>query len=259
MESLRKGDEGLAVTVLQKRLIAKGFKPGKVDGDFGTGTDRAVRQFQAANHLRVDGVVGDRTWALLLAEPAIDVDVALIEGERKRLLAQVALGKSARRSVLETAIGTVGWKERPDGSNGGPEIDVMSTGLPGWDYAKEGKPPWCALAVSWWLLKGLEAPSYEATPLGRRFAAVAQLEDWAKRKKRVARPLASVPAEAGAIFTMSRGESGSDPSTQITAGHTGLIVRDEGEWVVTIEGNTGNCVSSRKRRKSTLRMLIPWW
>lgn len=37
------------------------------DGDFGVATDRAVRAFQQAKFLLVDGVVGSKTWAMILA------------------------------------------------------------------------------------------------------------------------------------------------------------------------------------------------
>ena len=38
-----------------------------MDGHFGEGTLAAVKEYQRANNLVVDGVVGARTWALLTA------------------------------------------------------------------------------------------------------------------------------------------------------------------------------------------------
>ena len=37
----------------------------KVDGDFGSGTEKAVRAFQTKMKLQVDGTVGNQTWAAL--------------------------------------------------------------------------------------------------------------------------------------------------------------------------------------------------
>lgn len=61
---LRLGSAGPRVEALQKLLIAKGGRC-KADGDFGRNTDSAVRQFQAANGLGSDGIVGPGTAAAL--------------------------------------------------------------------------------------------------------------------------------------------------------------------------------------------------
>jgi GH24 family phage-related lysozyme (muramidase) len=61
---LKKGAKGKAVERLQRALSAAG-RAVAVDGDFGPGTDRAVRAFQAAHGLQRDGVVGPGTWRAL--------------------------------------------------------------------------------------------------------------------------------------------------------------------------------------------------
>ncbi|MCB0338797.1 MAG: peptidoglycan-binding protein, partial [Bdellovibrionales bacterium] len=58
---LRKGDTGDWVRFLQGRLNQLGFTL-KSDGDFGKLTDRKVREFQKTNKLKVDGIVGLKTW-----------------------------------------------------------------------------------------------------------------------------------------------------------------------------------------------------
>lgn len=57
---LKKGSKGQAVEVLQRTLNAKypAYSKLRVDGDFGAGTDKVVREFQRRAKLRVDGVVG---------------------------------------------------------------------------------------------------------------------------------------------------------------------------------------------------------
>ena len=56
---------GNAVRKLQKQLTALGFDPGPVDGVFRVKADRAVRAFQKAHGLTVDGVAGKDTMAAL--------------------------------------------------------------------------------------------------------------------------------------------------------------------------------------------------
>jgi peptidoglycan hydrolase-like protein with peptidoglycan-binding domain len=49
------------VRALQRHLRAVSAAPGPVDGRFGPQTEAAVRRFQSARHLAVDGIVGPRT------------------------------------------------------------------------------------------------------------------------------------------------------------------------------------------------------
>lgn len=63
--ALRIGDRGEAVRRLQRALGDAGHFDGPVDGAFGPGTEAALRRFQQAAGLRVDGVAGARTWAAL--------------------------------------------------------------------------------------------------------------------------------------------------------------------------------------------------
>jgi len=65
VSTLRQGSTGTAVQALQVQLAKHGAQVA-TDGDFGPGTDAAVRRFQSANGLGVDGVVGPATWTALL-------------------------------------------------------------------------------------------------------------------------------------------------------------------------------------------------
>lgn len=61
---LQRGANGDAVRTLQTLLNGRGFACG-VDGDFGPGTEAAVKQFQQSASLSADGVVSAQTWAAL--------------------------------------------------------------------------------------------------------------------------------------------------------------------------------------------------
>jgi predicted chitinase len=61
---LRQGSKGAKVRAMQQRLADLGYSLG-VDGNFGSGTARAVIAFQQKKGLGNDGVVGRNTWAAL--------------------------------------------------------------------------------------------------------------------------------------------------------------------------------------------------
>lgn len=63
---------GEDVKELQRLLDEHGFPCGEIDGIFGPATDKAVRAFQRASGLDVDGKVGPRTWAKLRATVSVD-------------------------------------------------------------------------------------------------------------------------------------------------------------------------------------------
>ena len=62
---LARGDEGQDVVVLQQRLKVAGFYAGRPTGVFGPVTEDAVRRFQMAHKLDVDGIVGAGTLGKL--------------------------------------------------------------------------------------------------------------------------------------------------------------------------------------------------
>jgi peptidoglycan hydrolase-like protein with peptidoglycan-binding domain len=68
---------GSNVLAVQTALAAAGFSPGKLDGVMGPKTRAAIKAYQAANGLTVDGIVGKNTAASLSSVPvATSVDPA---------------------------------------------------------------------------------------------------------------------------------------------------------------------------------------
>ena len=68
--TLKMGSTGSDVKRLQQRLKDLGYLTGSADGDFGAATEQAVRDFQAANGLSVDGKAGTRTIEKLYSSSA---------------------------------------------------------------------------------------------------------------------------------------------------------------------------------------------
>lgn len=65
--TLRRGDKGEYVTLLQTKLVQRGYDIGSsgVDGAYGRDTEAAVKSFQIDNGLVPDGICGAKTWAAL--------------------------------------------------------------------------------------------------------------------------------------------------------------------------------------------------
>lgn len=63
--TLRKGSKGSWVKIMQSHLMMAGYQI-VADGDFGPATERALRSFQEERGLVVDGVCGNKTWAVLM-------------------------------------------------------------------------------------------------------------------------------------------------------------------------------------------------
>jgi peptidoglycan hydrolase-like protein with peptidoglycan-binding domain len=68
---MHEGQRGWDVAELQFLLHERGFEPGGFDGGFGPNTESAVRRYQQAAHLSVDGVAGPTTVNALRNGPVI--------------------------------------------------------------------------------------------------------------------------------------------------------------------------------------------
>ena len=97
--SLKKGSTGSAVKTLQRRLRDLGYYSGSIDGDFGDSTAAAVRAFQKANGLDVDGKVGSRTLAKLNSSTAVATRRATATPKKT---AKVTPKKTAKKTATPT-------------------------------------------------------------------------------------------------------------------------------------------------------------
>ena len=61
LQTLRRGSTGLKVNEVQSTVGVS------LDGVFGSQTEAAVRAFQRQNNLVPDGIVGPKTWAIIVA------------------------------------------------------------------------------------------------------------------------------------------------------------------------------------------------
>ena len=99
------GSTGDTVVTIQKKLIRWGYLDGEADGIYGSRTTAAIRRFQSANGLKVDGVAGPDTLAALgifenkntasgtqTAELALLARVISAEARGEPYVGQVAVG-----------------------------------------------------------------------------------------------------------------------------------------------------------------------
>ena len=68
---LRRGDKSDQVQIMQRYLVSLGYLSSTPDGQFGSGTERAVKLFQEANGLTADGIAGIGTLSVLYSGSAV--------------------------------------------------------------------------------------------------------------------------------------------------------------------------------------------
>ncbi len=83
----RRGAKGPEVSKIQARLAELGYYRGPIDGIFGGGTESAVKVFQRAERLAVDGTVGPQTWERLFPKERIPAPGILLKPLGYRCLA----------------------------------------------------------------------------------------------------------------------------------------------------------------------------
>lgn len=63
---LQRGDSGPQVEAAQTLLKLRGCDPGTIDGEFGSNTEKAVKELQKKANKARDGKIGGQTWPVLI-------------------------------------------------------------------------------------------------------------------------------------------------------------------------------------------------
>ncbi|KGX92944.1 peptidase M15 [Pontibacillus halophilus JSM 076056 = DSM 19796] len=103
---LQRGDSGTFVETLQQQLNKLGYNL-TVDGDFGPDTERAVRDFQQSQGLKVDGIVGRNTREAL---------TSMLSEMNSDLLQRGAEGELVE--ILQKDLNELGYRLQVDGDFG---------------------------------------------------------------------------------------------------------------------------------------------
>lgn len=177
MQTLKRGMKGSDVVVLQTKLTQAGYECGPLDGIFGVSTETAVKSFQKAQGLVVDGIVGSKTWAALdAASVPIPDDPGIIDTYQEAIAQPYGLPRNARDRRFSEALRLMqncdtgqgfrycGWKDpylydskdfragklgfpMPDGSlSSVVPGNTLKTPLHGGTCS-----PWAGWWLGWWL------------------------------------------------------------------------------------------------------------
>lgn len=87
MSLYQRGSTGPEVKRIQQQLQEKDYYNGPIDGIYGGGTESAVKAFQRADALTIDGIVGPNTWQHLFDDEEVPEPQILKESLAYRCLA----------------------------------------------------------------------------------------------------------------------------------------------------------------------------
>lgn len=198
---------------VQEALKAEGYDPGEADGIWGRRSIAALRKFQAATGLEVDGIFGPESRAALLGkdapEPTADDPEGLV--------------------WLDQALSLVGTKQTPSPTTNNPVILGFAKGL-NIDYDDEDIP-WCGLFVAHCI--GATLPE-EPLPRGPLWA-----RGWLGFGKKT-------DPRLGAVLVFWRGSREGDQ------GHVGFYHGEDDDAYHVLGGNQSNMVNKTRIAKTRL-------
>ncbi|THB70466.1 MAG: TIGR02594 family protein [Gammaproteobacteria bacterium] len=206
---------------IQQALKDAGFDPGPIDGVRGRRTIKAIKDFQAANGLAVDGLVGPITQA------------ALLQGEEPQV-EEEEFAIPLTLPWLETAYNLIGTQEQP-GAGSNEAILGWAEDLEITSY-NDDDIPWCGLFVAHCVGSQMPEEVLPNNPLGAR--------QWEKFGNEVSPCL-------GSVMVFWRG------SRDGWKGHVGFYWAEDDSAYHILGGNQSNSVSVTRVAKD--RFLSARW
>lgn len=150
---LKPGAKGDDVKALQLQLVAHGFNPGQIDGDYGEKTVSAVRSFQRTRGIVASGAADLKTWnALFEPPPALKLPGVSFH-DRRQWAAQSHHGYAVRARLLSKVTGiclhqaAVDLGEHPERyDTGGAHVFITRGGAVIWEHDWD---TWVCAANGW--------------------------------------------------------------------------------------------------------------
>lgn len=242
--NLQYGDDNSYVSKCQELLMRLGYSIGvsAPTGYFGSNTLAAIKLFQSANKLEVDGIVGPKTWAALFSDSAVKYVASATTESSTASATTVAKADSGSKAstVVNIALGEIGYKEKA--TNASLDLTTANAGSNNWTkYARDlynagyyngnkNGYAWCDVFVDWCFYKAFgktegQLMEYQTGTLG---AACPYSAGYYKAKGRYD----TTPKYGDQVFFQQNG----------ALVHTGLVVGVTSSTVTVVEGNKSNMV-----------------
>jgi peptidoglycan hydrolase-like protein with peptidoglycan-binding domain len=210
---------------LQRRLAKAGYSPGPIDGIFGPATEHAVRRYQAAHGLRVNGVADPRTIARLHPRP-------VARPPRHR----TARPKSSRPRTRPRHRTSVPRRTSHPSTVGQPHGHTASGTSSGWELPAEIAAGGLLLLTGAWYLRRRRGEQPHAVPTQGRFVAPPEATPTASAPRPDAgSPLPGAgslppePAERTPVASPASPEANGAPASPEANGAPPIRVEDEFE------------------------------
>lgn len=131
LAAVGRGDSGSQVTAVQENLTALGYFDGPITGYFGSLTESSVMEFQQANALPADGLVGSQTQAALQQQAGTVSNQSLYPTSSDSSLKRGASGSEVE--ALQKSLQAAGYY---DGPLTGTFGSLTEAGVIRWQQAK---------------------------------------------------------------------------------------------------------------------------